>query len=363
MELLTTPLYSKHVALGARMVPFAGFLMPVSYCGIQEEHRAVRENAGIFDTSHMGCFAVRGVDARAFLDRVCVGPISRIKPGDALYTILCYPNGTIVDDIYVLCLGETEWRLVVNAGNRTKDFTWLQGLLLEKVQLENLSAEYGILAVQGPQAAKIVAEVLGQSALTISRNKCREVVSTHGKMVVSRTGYTGEDGFEIFPPVEVLPLLWEQLLQNPKGVHLQTCGLGCRDTLRLECGFPLYGHELSERTTLVEAGLSWTVDWGKDDFLGRETLLAQRQEPPTVKLVGLLAMEKSLPREGCDVVRGEVVVGKVTSGGMSPTLQKGIALAYIKKTADIEGSQLGIVIRGVARPFTVTKRRFIPAKS
>lgn len=359
-----TPLYDSHLALKAKMVPFAGFIMPVQYSGIRQEHEAVRKTAGLFDVSHMGNFFVTGKGARGFLQRAAVNNVDKLKDLDVQYSALCYPNGTVVDDILVYRIGPDTFKLVVNASNIDKDFAWLEGLRREdpegdNVILRDASAELGILSLQGPRALDVARKVMEADPESIPTYKAGRGKVLGVDTLYSRTGYTGEDGFEFFPENNELPGLWNRLLEAGSAYGMLPIGLGARDTLRLEAGYSLYGHELTDKTNLIEAGLSWITDFTKGDFAGRAAL-----EPKTRpggmerKVVGLELLELAIPREGCVVESGGKEIGVVTSGTMSPTLNKGIAMAFVNPDFAGIGTEVDVRIRDAGKKARVTGRRF-----
>jgi aminomethyltransferase len=359
-----TPLYDIHVALGAKMVPFAGFSMPVQYSGIRQEHDAVRKAVGLFDVSHMGNVFVTGKGAPGFLQRTTVNDVAKLKDMDVQYSALCYPNGTVVDDILVYRLGPDRFKLVVNASNIEKDFAWLEALRKEDpegaaVQLRNASEELGILSLQGPQALAVAAAVMEGDPSRVATYKAGYGKVLGEDMLYSRTGYTGEDGFEFFPENRRLPALWKALLEAGSRYGILPIGLGARDTLRLEAGYSLYGHELTDKTNLIEAGLGWITALDKGDFVGRAAL-APKAQPGGMerKVVGLEMLELAIPREGALVRAQGKDVGVVTSGTMSPTLGKGIAMAYVALPSAKIGTEVEVVIRDAGKKAKVVSRHF-----
>ncbi len=352
------------MALGAKMVPFAGFLMPVQYSGIRQEHDAVRKTVGLFDVSHMGNFFVTGPAAREFLQTVTVNNVDKLELMDAQYSALCYDNGTVVDDILVYRLGTQEFKLVVNASNIDKDYAWLDArrnsnsAWRDGVKLDNASERLGILSLQGPKALDVAAAVMDGDPRAVGTYKAGRGKVLGVDMLYSRTGYTGEDGFEFFPENKDLPTLWKALLEAGSRHGILPIGLGARDTLRLEAGYSLYGHELTDKTNLIEAGLSWITDLQKGDFVGRAALDAKAKGGMARKVVGLELQELAIPREGCLIQSGGKSVGVVTSGTMSPTLGKGIAMAYVDVGLAKIGTELEVVIRDAGRKARVTSRHF-----
>jgi aminomethyltransferase len=353
-----TPLYDQHVALGAKMVPFAGFLMPVQYSGIRLEHEAVRKAVGLFDVSHMGNFFVTGKQALEFLQKATVNNVENLKPMEAQYSALCYENGTVVDDILVYCLEPNSYKLVVNASNNAKDFEWLNAQKFGDVNLVNASSELGILSLQGPRALDTAAKVMQADPRAIGPYKAGHGIVNGVDMFYSRTGYTGEDGFEFFPEHKDLPTLWKRLLEAGAEYGILPIGLGARDTLRLEAGFSLYGHELTDKTNLMEAGLAWITDFNKGNFMGRAALDIKVKDGLARKVVGLELLELAIPREGCIVRAGGKDIGVVTSGTMSPTLNRGIAMAYVALDYIKNGTELEVMVRDVGKKAKVTSRHF-----
>ena len=313
-----TSLYENHKKLGAKLIPFSGFLMPLQYSSIIEEHKHVRSMAGIFDVSHMGEFLIKGDSAKEFLQKVTTNDIDLLKVGKAQYSAICNEDGGIVDDLLIYNLSDY-YMLVVNAANIDKDFKWLQNNLINDVELENVSDNMGLLAVQGP----ISKEILLPLYPDISSLKYYEtLLPDRDGVIVARTGYSGELGYEIYCPNDKIIALWEKLLLLK---DLKPVGLGCRDSLRLEMGYSLYGHELDQSTTPIEAGLSWITKL-KTNFIGSDKM----NNPIKRKLVPLLLKDRAIPRQGYKIFNDSGdEIGFITSGGMSPSLNCGIALAYI----------------------------------
>ena len=363
-EVKQTPLFAAHVALGAKMVPFAGFNMPVQYSGIRQEHDAVRKAVGLFDVSHMGNFFVTGKGARGFLQRATVNNVDKLQDMDVQYSALCYQNGTVVDDILIYRLAPDRFKLVVNASNIDKDFLWLDGLRKEDpegadVILKDASGDLGILSLQGPSALDVARQVMDADPSQVATYKAGRGKVLGVDMLYSRTGYTGEDGFEFFPENKDLPILWGALLEAGSRYGILPIGLGARDTLRLEAGYSLYGHELTDKTNLIEAGLSWITDFTKGDFAGR-LALEPKSKPGGLerKVVGVELLELAIPREGCVIRAGGKDVGLVTSGTMSPSLHKGIAMAYVDVAHAKIGTELEVVIRDAGKKAKVVARHF-----
>ena len=353
-NLLKTCLYDKHVALGAQMSPFGGFIMPIQYTNITDEHNAVRQRAGMFDVSHMGEIYVSGPDAEKFVNHVFSNDITGMEDGKILYGMMLYQNGTTVDDLLVYKEFEpNNYLLVVNASNIAKDYEWLcaqaQGY---DVKVDNQSDHWGQIALQGPEAEKYALDVFG---LTEASALGFYTYYRTGNMIVSRTGYTGEDGFEIYAPHEVINEMWDKLL----AAGVAPCGLGCRDTLRFEAGLPLYGHELSDEITPLEAGLGMFAKVKtKEEFIGRDALVAQKEAGLTRKSVGIELQDKAIPRAGYPVeVNGEQV-GVVTTGYRSISTDRSVCVALVDAAYTELGTQVEIRIRKKVFPGIVTKRRF-----
>jgi len=347
----TTPLNALHLALGAKMVPFAGYSMPIQYSSITAEHLAVRQKAGMFDVSHMGEFWIRGEGALDFLQYVSLNDAAKLKLGRAQYSMLPNQQGGVVDDIYLYHTGEQEYLMVVNAANIDKDWAHLTAHSSGfKVDSLNASDHFALIAVQGPQAAEIL-QGLSDTNLLAHKKNDTFVASVAGKTArLARTGYTGEDGFEVFVSPEDAGEVWKAL--HAAGV--MPCGLGARDTLRLEAGFPLYGHELTDQTNPRATPFSWVIKEYKE-FLGKTAMLGAVIDQ---RLVGLL-VEGGVPREGYPVVYGGQPLGILTSGTHSPMLKKGIAMAYVPKDLAVVGTKLEVEIRGKATPATVVETPFV----
>jgi aminomethyltransferase len=352
-----TPLYETHVALGAKMVPFAGFEMPVQYpTGITAEHKAVREKAGLFDVSHMGEFIVRGPKAVDFVNYVTTNDVASLKPGQAQYSTILREDGTIVDDCLVY-RSDDRVLMVVNGSNIDKDFAHISRFVGDfDATLDDISDSVALLALQGPQAAKILAK---HTETDLSQIKYYEfttgVVAGVEKVYISRTGYTGEDGFELYFPAEHAPVIWKALTASGE---VTPAGLGARDSLRLEMGMALYGNDLDDTTTPLEAALGWLVKMKKGPFIGRDALLTQKERGLTRKLVGFTTTERSFPRHGYPVFAKGQPSGEIRSGTMSPTLGIPIGTAYVPPDSAAEGSALEIEIRGKRIPATVVKMPF-----
>ncbi|MEE9465295.1 MAG: glycine cleavage system aminomethyltransferase GcvT, partial [Candidatus Neomarinimicrobiota bacterium] len=318
-----TPLYDRHIALGAKLVPFAGFEMPVQYAGITKEHLAVRTAAGLFDVSHMGEFRVSGPGALAFLQWVTVNNVAALTEGQAQYSAMCYSDGGLVDDLLVY-RRPGHYFLVVNAANIEQDFQWLQSNAADDVTLENISAEVALLAVQGPASRTIVASVLNTKLDDLGFYHCREGRVYGRELLISRTGYTGELGFELYCDSQTAPRLWDDLLSAGENAGLQPAGLGARDTLRLEMKYCLYGNDITAETNPIEAGLGWITKLDKGEFIGSQAIAKVKTDGPTRRLVAFVMQERAIPRPGYTIKVDGTPMGQVTSGTQSPTLQQGI---------------------------------------
>ena len=345
-----TPLYECHREAGGKLVPFAGWEMPVQYAGVMEEHRAVRQAAGLFDVSHMGQIAVRGPGAERFLDRLTPNHVAKLVPGRAHYSGLLTANGTYVDDLLVYRLGEEEFMLVVNASNQERDVEWVKRHAGGDADVRDVSDRYALLALQGPRSVEILAPLTDVDLGSLKYYGFAAGTVDGHRALVSRTGYTGEDGFELYVDPEAAAPLWKRLLEVGAVHGLVPAGLGARDTLRLEAGMALYGHELDEATTPLEAGLSWVVKLDKGEFLGSEALAAQQREGVPRKLVGFEVSGRGIAREGHPVHHDGSRVGQVTSGTWSPTLEKALGMAYVPTGLAAAGTEVEIDVRGRTVP-------------
>jgi aminomethyltransferase len=347
-QLKKTPLYDAHIRYGGRVVDFGGWALPVQYSGIIEEHRAVRERVGLFDVSHMGEVTVKGQDALAFLQLVCARDLAPMTDGQIDYTHLLYPNGGTVDDLMVNRVSAEDYLLVINAANTDKDFAWLQEHTAGfSIELANVTSDYAELALQGPQAVATLQKLTSTDVGAIGYYHFATNVAVAGTdCIVSRTGYTGEDGYEILCAPAAADSLWEALLAAGKEFGIIPCGLGARDSLRFEAKMPLYGQELDAETSPLEAGLGRYIDLDKGDFIGRDALLAQKANGLKKKLVGFAMVGRGIPRHGYPISVDGAVVGAVTSGSFSPTLNANIGLGYVPPELAKIGTELQIGIRG-----------------
>jgi len=339
-------LFAVHRRVGARMVGFADWEMPVYYTGVIDEHRAVRSHAGLFDVSHMGEIEVRGADAVSFCQQVTANDVTRLKPFQSQYNLILNDNGGVVDDVIVYRLESNHFLICVNAANSDKDFAWLRQHASGRVDIENVSSHYAQLALQGPLAKEIL-----RPLTTLPLGELRSFYFAPGEVagtecLVARTGYTGEDGFEFYCGPADAEGLWHRLLESGRPLGLVAAGLGARDTLRLEKAYPLYGHELDDVTTPLEAGLEWVVKFSKGSFIGREVLLRQKQEGVRRKLVGLELIEPGIARSDYLLSKDGRPVGRVTSGTKSPSTGRSIALAYVAVDQVSVDNVLEVDIRG-----------------
>ena len=366
--LLTPPLHAAHLAAGAKMAPFAGYDMPIQYSGILDEHRAVRTAAGLFDVSHMGEFRVRGPQAEAFVQRLVTNDAASLTDGRAMYAVLCHESGGAVDDLLVYRLAADHFLLVVNASNRQKDWDHSRAVLAQgdfEAEMTDESDRTALLALQGPRAFEIFHAATGMDAGHIPyyhfEPAAPGVVCGAEHALVSHTGYTGEPGLELYVENEAAEAVWTALLAAGEAHGLKPAGLGARDTLRLEAGYCLYGHELNDTTTPLEAGLGWVVKPDAKDFVGRTALVAQKAAGVPRRLVGLVCDGRGLPRDGFAVLDADgAAVGTVTSGTQSPLLGTGVALALVENRPELTavGTRLGIDVRGRRLDAVVTKPPF-----
>ncbi len=349
----------------AHLVDFAGFEMPLWYKGTVSECRAVRERVGLFDVSHMGRAMVSGTESTKFLNYVTTNEVSNLEPMQAIYSLLCNPNGGIVDDIIIMQLSDNQYLVVYNAGNRDKDQAWLQKNASRfKTVISVVSDNMAMFALQGPDSAKVLQAMTGSSSEKIERFGLSWMQINSQKLLVSRTGYTGEDGFEVFIPDSPVSdpsaalRTWELLLRAGEGFGIEPCGLGARDVLRLEAGMCLYGNDIDESTSPLEAKLLFAVKLDKDDFIGKTSLLDQKSRGISRSRVGLRLVERGIPRAGCEIMRDNEKVGTVTSGTFSPIIETGIAMGYVNQFAARSGEVLRVKVRGKDLPARVSKFPF-----
>jgi len=347
-SLKKTPLNAQHRALGARMVEFAGWDMPVEYSGIVDEHMAVRTRAGLFDVSHMGEIEIAGRDALAAIQHLTSNDASKLAVGQIQYSALTTPHGTFVDDVTVFKLADEHFMLVVNASNIIKDFNWIATHIPEGTDAVavNTSSRYALIALQGPASSDVLQSLtaVNLSAIKYYWFTTGEVASV--RCTISRTGYTGEDGFEVFVPPASADRVWNAILAAGKNAGVAPVGLGARDTLRLEASMRLYGNDMDETTTVVEAGLSWIVGWKKEEFLGLDVLQSEKAAGPKRKLAGFEMVDRAIARHGYDVYIDGERAGTVTSGTQTPFLKKAIGMAYVPADRTAAGTEFEVDIRG-----------------
>ena len=364
-DLLRSPLYDKHVALGAKLADFGGWEMPIEYAasggGVLKEHAATREAVGIFDVSHLGKASVVGAGAAEFVNRCLSNDLGKISPGKAQYTLCCNASGGVIDDLYQYLVGPDEVFLVPNAANTARVVALLASAAPDGVRVTNRHTEFGVIAVQGPQAADVLA-ALGLPT-ELEYVAFTDAVFDGAPVRVLRTGYTGEHGYELLPTWDAAPALWDALVAAAEPLGGRPVGLGARDTLRTEMGYPLHGQDLSPAITPVQAGASWAVGWKKPEFWGRDALLAERAAGPVRRLMGLLSLDRGIPRPHMPVLSasGEVI-GEVSSGTFSPTRKVGIGLALVDSSAGVgEGDEVAIDVRGRTSAVRIVKPPFVEA--
>ncbi len=349
MELQHTPLLHEHQSLGAKMIDFGGWLMPVQYTSIAREHAATRTAAGLFDVSHMGEITVTGTDALAYLNNTVTNDVSKLTPGRVQYALLLNEQGGTIDDLLIYCHSEQHYLLVVNASNTDKDFAWLQQQQRQApysdLSVVNDSPQYAQLALQGPQAQAILQKLTAFDLATLPYFHFATMTVADDEMLVSRTGYTGEDGFELYCLPSQASHLWRALLQQGESLGIEPIGLGARDTLRLEAALPLYGHELAADISPLEAGLGFACKLAKERFIGQTPLQQQKEQGLTRRLVGLEITGRGIAREGYRCQHAGRDIGFVASGTQTPTLQKAIATAFVEPEYSQLGTQIDVVIR------------------
>lgn len=349
-----TPLYEEHVRLGAQMTTFSGWTMPLQYTSIRDEHRAVREAVGLFDLSHMGELRVKD---EALAQRVVTRDLAKLGTGRIQYALLCNDDGGIIDDILVYAVADGGYLLVVNAGNQDSDFEWITRQGSSATAVFNVGREWALIGAQGPKAAGLVQRLTSEQLAGVRYYAFVEGRVADVPCVISRTGYTGEDGFELFCGNGDAVRLWRALLENGKADGIRPAGLGARDTLRLEAGMRLYGNDMDASTNPLEAGLNWTLNLDKD-FIGRNAIVRARDRGLTRSLVGLKMLDRSIPRHGYAVLSDGRRVGQVTSGNISFTLGYNIAMAFVPPTVSVPGTRLGVEVRGTPAPAEVVPLPF-----
>ncbi len=356
-----TSLYDEHVKAGGKIVDFAGWQMPVQYEGLSQEHNACRQGVGLFDVSHMGEVLVRGKGALEFLNNLVTNDVSKIQINQAQYTVMCNSSGGCVDDLIVHKISDEEYFLCVNASNTDKDFEWIKSHASHTsggVSVTNVSSEYSQIAIQGRHAEAILQKLSKTNLRDIKYYWFQKGSVLDSNAIIARTGYTGEDGFEIYSSWDSGPKIWSALMEAGASFGIKPCGLGARDTLRTEMKFPLYGHEIDDNTFPTEAGLSWVVKLQKANFIGKQPLEELKAKGIQKASVGLKCNTPAIPRQGYEVHKDGKVVGKITSGTLSPSLKYGVAIASLQKNLSEIGTQVDVMIRGQAHSHTVVETPF-----
>ena len=373
MTLKRTPLYAAHQKLGGKLIEFGGWEMPVQYTSITDEHLAVRQAGGIFDISHMGEVFVGGAGAEAFLNQTLTNDVRKLAPGQGQYTLMCNEAGGVVDDLYVYRMNATDFLLIINASRIETDVPWLEKANAGRAELRDMSGELAAVAVQGPAVAKFIDAALpggacgGTEVHKISELKKNQIgifIFDYATLYVARTGYTGEDGFEIVAPAEKIEAVWNRLLEAGRPFGLKPAGLGARDTLRTEMGYPLYGHELDETTTPIEADLNWTISKRRrteGGFPGDAIIRGQIADGPARRRVGILPEGRAPAREGAEIQdpTGKPI-GRITSGGFGPSADRPVAMGYVDAAAAIVGAPVNLIVRGKPLSAHVAKMPFVP---
>jgi aminomethyltransferase len=353
---MKTALYDKHIQYGGNIIPFAGYLLPTHYTGINEEHKNVRKNAGLFDVSHMGEITIYGENSIEFLNMIATNNVNDLRIGQAQYTTLCKEKGGIIDDL-IIYRDENHFLLVVNASNKTKVFNWLNGNSKKGVYIEDISEKTGLLSLQGPKSRNILHSFLGEEIETLKFYNFYKTKIYGFDVLISRTGYTGELGFELFVENSHLNNLWDLILEKGKSFGVLPSGLGCRDTLRLEMKYCLHGNDISDDINPIEAGLNWIVKFDKGFFIGHEACLRTKKRQ-TRKLICFEMLERSIPRKDCFILHENQKIGIVTSGTMSPSLNKGIGMGYVDISFSDLNQILTIDIRGRKKEAKIIKPPF-----
>ena len=354
-----TPLYDAHIDLGAKIVDYYSFKMPLQYDSIISEHKSVRNNAGLFDISHMGEIVIDGKEATEIVQKIITNDVSNLPDCKALYSPICDEEGGTIDDIIVYKYNPEKYMLVVNCATTKRGFKWINKFKTENTNINNLSDQISLLAVQGPKSEEIIRLVFGEKCASLLRFQFIEVTENEIKPTVSRTGYTGEDGFEIFVDNSHCVELWNTLLEKGKDMGLKPAGLGARDTLRLEAGFLLYGNDIDDFTSPLEAGIDWTVKLDKSDFIGKDALIRANRYGLKRKLIAFKMHDKGIPRTNNDIIYNNIVIGKVTSGTFSPTLEIGIGMGFVLKHIAEHKRPINIKIRDTEFPAHIVRTPFI----
>ena len=362
-NLKATPLLGLHKELGAKLVPFVGWNMPIQFAGVLSEHTCVRERVGLFDVSHMGEIEVKGKDAKKFLQFLLSNNVEKMFDGSILYSLMCYETGGVVDDLLAYRFSENHYFLCVNASNSDKDYDWIARHASSfNVNIKNTSSETSQLALQGPDAKNVLQSLCGISLDDLSYYNFRKGMVNNVESLISRTGYTGEDGFELYLSPEKVSEVFRSLMEQGRSYGIQPIGLGARDTLRIEMGYPLYGNEIDNNPTPLDAGLGWVIKFDKGEFLGRGSLLKQKEQGSLRrKLVGLKLLTRGVPRAHYQVFKNGESVGEVTSGTFSPTLNTGVGLCYVSSEYSDVGNHLDVKIRDQLVAAEVIKLPFVPS--
>lgn len=361
MSAKKTPLYDRHIAAGGNVVDYAGWMLPVDYVGLKEEHKAVRENVGLFDVSHMGEFDVKGKEALKFLNYVCSNDFSKAADGQIVYTMLCNENGGIIDDLLVYKYNNEHFLMVPNAANTEKDYNHLIKYVKDyDVEFNNISDNVGEVAIQGPNSQKLLQKLVDLDLDQIKYYHFVDDIDYKGyKLLISRTGYTGEDGFEVYTTPEGIQQVWDDILEVGKEFELQLCGLGCRDTLRFEASMPLYGNEMGDDISPLEAGLKFAVKFNKDDFIGKAALEKELAEGPKRKIIGLEMEDKRIPRHGYEIQKDGKTIGVITTGYLSPTLNRRLANVLIDIDEAVIGNEVDVIIRNKVSKAKIISKKFM----
>ena len=351
-----TALYKRHLEINGNMVPFAGFLLPSYYTSINQEHAAVRKKAGLFDVSHMGEFIVSGNDSSAFMQKMTVNDVLSLSTGQAQYSAMCYENGGLVDDLLIYKRDES-YLLVVNAANLEKDLQWLEDHVEGQVSINNISDTTNLIALQGPKSRTILQPLIDSDLIDLPFYHFMDGQVSDSRAMIARTGYTGELGYEIYAHPQYIVKIWDAIMKSGSEYGMEPAGLGSRDTLRMEMKYALYGNDIDETTNPIEAGLGWIVKLGKGHFLGKDAL-CEAKDNLSRRLVCLEMTERAIPRNGCRILMDDEVVGHITSGTMSPSLQKGIGIGYVNIPFTKTGTAVKIDIRGKQKSAEIVKAPF-----
>jgi len=353
-----TPLYKVHIETGAKMVEFAGYEMPVQYSSIIEEHIAVRTAAGIFDVSHMGEIIVKGPESKKFLSQLIPTTMTKLETGKGMYTLFCYENGGVIDDLFIFMVGDEHYFLVVNASTKEKDFNWMKQHIVDGVTIENISDDTAKIDLQGPASKEIMKKIFNPVSIkSLERFRFYYDRFEGSAIMISATGYTGEWGYELFINNRIAEELWQRIISEGNDYGIKAAGLGCRDTLRLESCYSLYGHEINDSINPVEAGLSWLIS-SETDYIGKTELLRLKQGGVLNEQIAVKLIDRGIPREQCRVYLNDNDIGYVTSGAYSPNLKKGIALCLVKKNSVTTDDTVTIIIRDKEYKGEVVKKPF-----